>query len=74
MIESRRLIAIPTGTCTIALAMRIDFGDGELPGESSKKEFALSDISTFQRLYDAAKAVDKACVTTRGLSGWHAEG
>ena len=63
-----------SGTCTVALAMRVDFVEGELPHEPPTTQSAPSDVSSFGRLYFAAQAIADECVARERKPGWVAEG
>ena len=61
-------------TCTIAIAMLVNFPPGMLPGEPPRLPYGFSDVSSFAQMWSAARQIDHFCEGVHGSLGWAMEG
>lgn len=66
------LIGFLPGTCTVVIAMRSQFTEGQLPNETPFKS-AGSDICSFSKMYQGLLEIDQACMQD-DKPGWYETG
>lgn len=66
-------LRVASGTCTIVIAMRSEFSEGQLPNETPKRS-ARSDVSSFATLFTGVKKIYEECVVGGNQPGWYETG
>ena len=61
-------MAIPTGSCVLAIVMLAALSPGELPGVPVAR-YRDTDIASFHGLWEGAKTVQAECVDVDGVGG-----
>ncbi|KAL2038347.1 hypothetical protein N7G274_008996 [Stereocaulon virgatum] len=73
-IPTQRLpLKVEWGTCVVAIAMRSQFKQGELPFETPSPS-ALSDVASFEDLWRGLQDVAKRCSYPFSTPGWYPAG